>query len=183
MSAVAPVRRALGTRTIFNLLGPLSNPAGARRQLLGVYAARWAVPIAEVLKELGGEEALVVHGLEGLDEISISGPTLAARLHAGTVTSFEITPASFGLPASPPGSIQGGGAQDNRARLLGILSGERGAYRNAVVANAGAALWVAGLAEDLVGGARLAEQTLDSGAAQDALDRLVRISKRHGGPS
>ena len=186
MAVVAPVRRALGTRTIFNLLGPLANPAGARRQLMGVYAARWVVPLAEVLRGLGAEEALVVHSGagdgtgSGLDEISIWGPTQAAHLRAGRIESFEITPASCGLPPSPPDSIRGGDAGENRARLMALLGGERGPYRDAVVANAGAALWVAGLAPDLEHGARLAEQAIDDGRAREALDRLARVSRRHG---
>ena len=179
MAAVAPIRRQLGLRTVFNLMGPLANPAGARRQLLGVYDVRWVEPLAEVLAGLGCERALVVHGLEGLDEISVSGPTRAALLESGSITSMQLTPESFGLPAHPVGAVRGGDPEENLARLGRILNGEPGPWRDAVVANAGAALWIAGSARDLAGGARLAESVIDSGEGTAALQRLVSVSRRH----
>lgn len=179
MARVGPVRRRLGVRTVFNLIGPLVNPAHVERQVLGVYEARWVEPLAEVLAGLGSRRALVVHGDEGLDEISISGPTRAALLDEGSVTPLVLAPESFGLAPRPPGAIAGGGPEENRARLTAVLSGTPGPWRDAVVANAGAALWVAGLAADVFEGARLAAATIDSGAAAHALERLVEVSRRH----
>jgi len=184
MAAVAPVRRELGQRTIFNLLGPLANPAGATRQLLGVYDAKWVEPLAEVLRGLGSERALVVHGLDGpagpggLDEISISGPTRAALLERGLVALRTLTPESFGVQPHPPGSIAGGDPGENRERLASVLAGRPCPLRDAVVANAGAALWVGEAAREPFEGARLAEKAIDSGAAAAALDRLVEASAR-----
>lgn len=181
MASVAPLRRQLGIRTVFNLLGPLANPAGAERQLLGVYEARWVDPIARVLAGLGSKRALVMHGLEGLDEISVSGSTHAALLEDGRVTSRTLSPEDFGLSPHPVGSLEGGRPEDNKARLMGVLAGERGAVRDAVVANAGAALWVSDRAESLLDGARIAERTIDSGAAAAALERLIKVTRRVAG--
>lgn len=181
MASVGPVRRRLGIRTVFNLIGPLANPAHAERQLLGVYDARWVEPLAKVLAGLGSRRALVVHGADGLDEISIAGPTRAALLDDGRVTPVELTPESFGLPRHAREAIAGGGPEENRARLVAILDGAPGPWRDAVVANAGAALWIAGLAPDVREGARLAAFTIDSGAAAAALARLVDVSRRHAG--
>lgn len=183
MAAVAPLRRQLGLRTVFNLLGPLANPAGAERQLLGVYEARWVEPIAHVLAGLGSKRALVVHGLEGLDEISVSGPTQAASLVEGRVSPLTLTPEVFGLRHHAIGSLVGGSPAENRSRLEALLSGERGAVRDAVVANAGAALWVAEAAKSFEEGARMAERSLDSGEATWALHRLISVSRRCGGLS
>ena len=179
MANVGPVRRRLGVRTVFNLIGPLVNPARAERQLLGVYEARWVGPLAEVLAGLGSRRALVVHGEEGLDEISVSGPTRAALLDEGKVTHLTLTPETFGLPHHPRDAIAGGGPEENMERLTAILEGAPGPWRDAVVANAGAALWVAGLAPDAPSGARIAAATIDSGAAASALERLVEVSRRH----
>lgn len=178
MAAAAPVRRELGLRTIFNLLGPLANPAGATRQLLGVYDARWVEPIAEVLAGLGTDRALVVHGMEGLDEVSISGPTSAARLENGRIVPLTLTPDSFGLRPHPRGAIAGGAPHENRERLEQVLEGRPGPYRDAVVVNAGSALWIAGAAEGPSEGARLAERVLDAGGAARALERLVETTSR-----
>jgi len=183
MASVAPLRRRLGIRTLFNLIGPLANPARAERQLLGVYDARWVEPLAEVLAGLGSRRALVVHGAEGLDEISLAGPTHAALLDEGRVRRLTLAPEDFGLPRHPEGAIAGGGPEENRARLGTILEGAPGPWRDAVVANAAAALWVAGLAPDVREGARLAASTLDSGAAASALTRLIAVSRRHAGPA
>lgn len=178
MAAVGAVRRELGLRTVFNLLGPLVNPARATRQLLGVYDARWVEPLAEVLGRLGAERALVVHGMEGLDEISVSGPTQAALFENGHVVTRMFGPDSFGLRSHPRGAIKGGDPEENKARLLALLEGERGPWRDAVVANAAAALWVSDAAADPIEGARLAEGALDSGVAREALQRLVTVSRR-----
>lgn len=179
MASVGPLRRRLGIRTLFNLIGPLANPAHAERQLLGVYDARWVGPLAEVLAGLGSRRALVVHGEGGLDEISIAGPTRAALLDDGRVTALVLAPEDLGLPRYPREAIAGGGPEENRARLTSILEGAPGPWRDAVVANAGAALWVAGFAEDAREGARLAASAIDSGAAASALARLVDVSRRH----
>jgi len=179
MARVGPLRRRLGVRTVFNLIGPLANPARTERQLLGVYESRWVEPLAEVLRGLGSRRALVVHGEDGLDEISVSAPTRAARLDDGRIEPIVLEPGSFGIPRHPAGALAGGGPEENRARLIDILDGNRGPWRDAVVANAGAALWMADLAAGPLEGARLAASTIDSGAARLALDRLVEVSRRH----
>jgi len=175
---VAAARRALGVRTVFNLLGPLSNPAGATRQLLGVFDSRWLVPVATALKDLGAERAFVVHGADGLDEITTTGDTLVAELNPdGTIEEAVWTPEMAGLPRAPLSALQGGDPAENAAALRALLAGERSAYRDIVVLNAAAALILAGLAEDLEGGARLAEAAIDDGRAAQALDRLVAASQ------
>ncbi len=175
MKFAAPVRTELGFRTIFNLLGPLSNPARVRRQLVGVYAAEWTVPLAEVLGQLGAERAWVVHG-DGLDEIATSGPTRVAILDSGKVTEREIGPEDAGISWSPLSAIAGGTAAENAAALRRMFEGERGAYRDIVVINSAAALNVAGRAADLREGAALAAEAIDSGAARAKLDKLVAVS-------
>ncbi len=176
MRHVGPARVELGTRTIFNLLGPLSNPAGVRRQLTGVFSRQWLEPLAHVLKALGCEATWVVHGEGGLDEITPTGTTWVAQLKDGQITSFEITPEDAGLPRWKFEDIRGGDARTNAAALRAVLEGERNAYRDAVLLNAGAALVVAGKAAEIAEGAQLAAQSIDSGAALAALDKLVDIS-------
>jgi anthranilate phosphoribosyltransferase len=177
MRHVAPVREELGLRTLFNLLGPLSNPAGTKRQLVGVFADRWVAPLAEVLGLLGAERAWVVHGSDGLDELTVSGPSQVAEWYQGKVTRFEVTPELAGLPRSPAEALTGGDAAYNAAALLRLLEGEAGAYRDIVLLNAGAALVVAEKAGTLREGVAQAAAALDAGTARACLDRLVEITQ------
>jgi anthranilate phosphoribosyltransferase len=181
MKHVGPARAELGTRTIFNLLGPLSNPAGVKRQMVGVFAHRWVEPIAEVLHALGSEAAWVVHGSDGLDEITGTGTTSVAELKGGEIRSFEISPADVGLPICRPEDLKGGEAADNAVALKGVLDGEKSAYRDTVLMNAGATLVVAGKAGTLAQGVAMAARSIDDGAALDRLKRLVAVSNRESG--
>ena len=176
MKHVGPARAELGFRTVFNLIGPLSNPASVRRYLLGVFSPDWVEPLANVLATLGADRAWVVHGAGGFDEISPAGETKVASLENGKVTVFTVTPADAGLPSSPAESIKGGDAAHNAEALRAVLAGGKGPYRDTVLLNAGAALVVAGLAADLAEGARLAADAIDSGKAHDKLDLLVAVS-------
>ncbi len=176
MKHVGPARVQLGTRTVFNLLGPLSNPAGVKRQLVGVFAREWVEPLARVLGELGCEAAWVVHGDGGLDEISPSGPTTVAELRGGEVHTFEIGPEDAGLSRRDFEEIRGGDAGHNAKALRAVLQGEPGAYRDAVLLNAGGALVVAGRASDFHEGITLAAESIDSGRALAALEKLVEVS-------
>jgi len=176
MRHVGPTRVELGTRTIFNLLGPLSNPAKVKRQLIGVFAPQWVEPLAEVLRDLGHERAWVVHGAGGMDEVSTLGPTKVADLNDGKITTFEVTPADAGLPTATMDSLVGGDREHNAAALRALLGGAPGAYRDIVVLGSAAALIVAGKAADLKSGAALAAEAIDSGRALEALNRLVRIT-------
>ena len=178
MRHVGPVREEMGLRTLFNLLGPLANPAGTKRQLLGVFADRWVTPLAEVLGLLGAERAWVVHGSDGLDELTVTGPSSVAEWHRGKVTRFEVTPEQAGLPRSPIEALKGGDATHNAAAILRLLSGEKGAYRDVVLLNSAAALVVADKASDLTEGVALASGALDSGRAKACLDRLVAITNQ-----
>jgi anthranilate phosphoribosyltransferase len=182
MRHVAPVRKDLGLRTLFNLLGPLANPAGARRQLLGVYSAHLVPVLAKTLAELGCDRAFVVHGDGGLDEISTSGPTVVCEVRGGAVRQFELLPEDAGVSRAPLEGLRGGDAQENAAMLRGVLQGERGPRRAAVVLNAGAALAAAGVCESIAEGVRLAERSIDSGAALDRLDRLVKVTQARRAP-
>jgi len=177
MRHVAPVRKELGLRTLFNLLGPLANPAGARRQLLGVYSAQLVPVLARTLIELGCDRAFVVHGDGGLDEISTSGPTRVAEVRNGELHEFELLPEELGIERAPLSELRGGDAAENALLLRAALSGERSARRSAVVLNAGAALAAAGVCEEIIQGVRLAEETIDSGAALEKLDQLVSCSR------
>jgi anthranilate phosphoribosyltransferase len=176
MKNVGATRVELGTRTIFNLLGPLSNPAGVKRQMVGVFSRQWIEPLAQVLKNLGSESAWVVHGSDGLDEITISGPTYVAALEKGSVRTFEIVPEEFGIKRVGPDALRGGDAPENADALLGVLKGKRGPFREVAVLNAAAALVVAGRARDLKDGAMLASKSVESGEAEGRLDRLIAIS-------
>lgn len=176
MKHVGPARVELGTRTIFNLLGPLSNPAGVNRQMVGVYAEEWVEPLAHVLRNLGSTHVWVVHGSDGLDEITNTGPTTVAELKDGEIRLFEVSPQDVGLPIANPADIKGGDAQTNAAAMRAVLDGAKNAYRDIAVMNAAAAFVVAGKVETLAEGVALAEATLDSGAARAALDRLVDVS-------
>ncbi|MCA3248735.1 MAG: anthranilate phosphoribosyltransferase [Azospirillum sp.] len=178
MRHVAGVRVEVGTRTIFNLLGPLSNPAGIKRQLIGVFARKWIVPLAETLGRLGSERAWVAHGSDGLDEITTTGPTHVAELRDGKVREFEVTPEDAGLARARPEDLKGGTPQENAAAMRALLDGKTGPLRDVVALNAAAVLVVAGAAADLKQGVAQAAASIDSGAAKRALDALVEISNR-----
>jgi len=176
MKHVGPSRVELGTRTIFNLLGPLSNPAGARRQVTGVFAKAWVEPLAHVLKNLGSEACWICHGEGGMDEIVPTGTTWISELKDGQVTSFEITPEAAGLERSSSDALKGGDAAQNADALRHVLAGKPSAFRDAAVMTAAAALIVAGKAPGLTQGVSLARQAIDSGAAEAALAKLVKVS-------
>jgi anthranilate phosphoribosyltransferase len=176
MKNVGPTRVELGTRTIFNLLGPLSNPAGVKRQMVGVFSRQWVQPLAQVLKNLGAESVWVVHGSDGLDEITTSGPTSVAELKDGKIRTFDITPEDAGLPRGKPDALRGGDSDHNARALLDVLRGKRGPFRDVAVLNAAAALIVAGKAKDLKDGAAIATKAIDSGEAEGRLDRLIAVS-------
>jgi anthranilate phosphoribosyltransferase len=176
MKNVGPTRVELGTRTIFNLLGPLSNPAGVKRQMVGVFSRQWIKPLTLVLKNLGSESVWVVHGSDGLDEITTAGPTYVAALENGTVRTFEITPEELGLERVKSEALRGGSAKDNAQALVDVLKGKVGALRDVAILNAAAALMVAGRANDLKQGLALAQTSIDSGEAAGRLQRLVAIS-------
>lgn len=176
MRHVAPVRTELGTRTIFNLLGPLCNPANVNRLLLGVFAPSWLEPIAVTLRDLGAERVWVVHGSDGLDEITTTGPTHVVELNAGRITRFEISPEDAGIATADPDQLKGGEPAQNAAALAAVLDGARNAYRDIAVLNAAAALVVAGKAKGLKEGAALAAAALDSGKAKATLAAVVKAS-------
>src|SRR3954454_2588435 len=177
MRHVVPVRKELGVRTIFNFLGPLTNPAGAERQLIGVSDPRYLETIAAALGDLGGTTALVVSSEDGLDEISVSAPTRAVELRGGKITSYSIDPESLGIEQAPPEAV--GAADPDRSAEIAraVMSGKRGAERSLVVANAGAAIYVGGGADSLEAGARAVEDAIDSGAARDSMERFVERTK------
>lgn len=178
MRHVGGPRVELGTRTIFNLLGPLANPAGTTRQVVGVFAAQWVEPVARVLGRLGAEHAWVVYGSDGLDELTTTGPSKVAEFKDGEVRTFTVSPEDAGLPLALPEQLKGGDAVVNAAALRAVLAGEKGAYRDIVVLNAAAALLVAGKAATLAEAARLAERSIDSGTAARTLDRMIAITNR-----
>jgi anthranilate phosphoribosyltransferase len=175
---VAPVRLELGTRTLFNVLGPLTNPAGVKRQLTGAFSPALIRPMAEVLLALGSEAAWLVHGADGTDEISIAGQTAVAALENGAVREFSLHPEDAGLPVHPFAAILGGTPADNAAALRALLDSTPGAYRDAVLLNSAAALVVAGRAADLKDGVAQAAASIDSGAAKSRLAALARLT--HG---
>lgn len=176
VAKVGPIRRQLGTRTVFNLLGPLSNPAGAKRQLLGVYSTALVAPLAEALRALGAEDAMVVSSKDGLDELSLSGPTIVARLRGGKVTVSELTPESVGLKRRPLKALAGGDADKNAWITRAVLFGESGPARDVCLLNAAAALMVVGLARDWKEGLAMAEESIDSGRAAASLAILRRLT-------
>ncbi|MBX3577990.1 MAG: anthranilate phosphoribosyltransferase [Rhizobiaceae bacterium] len=175
MKHVGPTRVELGTRTIFNLLGPLSNPAGVKRQMVGVFAPEWVEPLARTLKALGADRIWVVHG-DGFDEITTTGETTVAELDNGTVRTFSVAPEQLGLARHGKESLKGGDAAFNAAALRDVLAGKAGAYRDTVLMNAGAGLVVAGAAPTIAEGAKLAAAAIDKGKAAAVLERLVSIS-------
>jgi len=174
---VAPTRVELATRTIFNLLGPLSNPAGAKRQLVGVFAPEWVIPMAEVLGRLGAEHAWVVHG-SGIDELTTAGATTVAEFKDGRVRSFEVLPEDAGLPRAALGALKGGEPAHNASLMRGVLAGETGPLRDVVLLNAAAGFIIVGRAADLREGAAIAADALDSGKAAGVLERLVAETNR-----
>ena len=180
MRHVGPSRVELGTRTVFNLLGPLCNPASVEQYMLGVFAREWVEPLAHVLYSLGATSAWVVHGTfggrGGLDEISSTGTTYVAELKSGAVRAFQIEPADFNVAAAAPEALLGGAPDENARALRGVLGGELGPFRDVAVMNAGAALMVAGRASLTGEAADLARESIDSGRALAALDRLVQVS-------
>jgi len=178
MKHVGPTRVELGTRTIFNLLGPLCNPAGAKRQVLGVFAPQWVEPLAHALAQTGSIHVWVVHGDSGLDEISTTGPTRVAELLDGKVRTFEITPEDAGVARATVDDLRGGDAGHNAAAIRRLLEGEAGPFRDIVLMNAGAGFIVAGKVKTLADGAGLAAKAIDSGAATDTLDKLIAASNR-----
>jgi anthranilate phosphoribosyltransferase len=178
MRHVGPSRVELGTRTIFNLLGPLSNPAGAKRQLLGVFAPEWLEPLAEVLKDLGSERVWVVHGA-GLDEMTTTGRTDIVALENGSIRRFSIEPEELGLKRVTIDALKGADGAHNAKALQAVLRGSKDAYREIALLNAAASLVVAGRAETVAEGLELAAKSIDDGAALAVLERLVAISQRH----
>ncbi|MEE2952624.1 MAG: anthranilate phosphoribosyltransferase [Pseudomonadota bacterium] len=180
MRHVGPARRELGTRTLFNLLGPMTNPAGVKRLLIGVFGPEWVMPMAETLRELNTEAAWVVHG-DGLDEMAVSGTTEVAELKNGEIHTFTVDPKDVGLKRSPLSAIKGGEAADNALALSAVLNGEPSAYRDIVVLNSGGALVVSGRAATLAEGVAMAADAIDRGLAKASLDRLVEVTNRLGG--
>jgi len=178
MKNVGPTRVELGTRTIFNLLGPLSNPAGVKRQMVGTFSRHWIEPMVQVLNNLGSERVWAVHGSDGLDEITTSGPTSVAELKDGKVRTFEIAPEDAGLRRAKPEALRGGDASHNAAALLDVLKGKPGPFRDVAILNAAATLIVASKAGDLKEAAALAAKAIDSGEAEGRLDRLIAVSNK-----
>lgn len=173
---VMPARLELGTRTIFNILGPLSNPAGVKRQLSGAFSRDLIRPMVETLKQLGSDAAWLVHGSDGTDELTITGVSWVSALENGVISEFEIHPDDAGLPVHGFEAITGGSPQENGRALQRVLAGEKGAYRDAVLLNAAAALIIAGQATSLIEGVEMATQSLDSGKALEKLVGLARIT-------
>jgi anthranilate phosphoribosyltransferase len=176
MKHVMPVRTELGCKTIFNILGPLTNPAGVKRQLTGAFAIDLIYPMAETLQDLGAEAAWIVHGDDGTDEVSICGPTQVAELKDGRIRGREVHPEDAGLPVHRLRDILGGTPEENAAALKALLAGETGAYRDAVLLNAAAALLVAGRVAELRDGVEVAAESIDSGAAKRAVETLARVT-------
>ncbi|MEQ1715464.1 MAG: anthranilate phosphoribosyltransferase, partial [Hyphomicrobium sp.] len=176
MKAWAPIRADLGIRSLFNLLGPLCNPASVKRQVLGVYDRKWVEPMAEALKNLGSVHAWVVHGTDGMDELTTTGPSTVAELHDGDIHVFEVTPEDAGLKRATIADLKGGTAEVNAAKLRALLQGEAGPYRDIVLLNTAAALIVAGKAASLEDGVERAASSIDTGAAGLALDKLVAVT-------
>src|SRR5262245_60903268 len=176
MKNVGPTRVELATRTIFNLLGPLSNPAGVKRQMVGVFSRQWVQPLAQVLKNLGADSVWVVHGSDGLDEITLTGPTFVTALQNGELRSFEVSPEDAGLPRCGADGLKGGDADANAIALQSVLDGMPSPYRDVALLNAAAALVVAGRAKDLKEGVAIGANSIDSGAAGARLKQLIEVS-------
>ncbi len=180
MKHVAPVRAALKLRTIFNLIGPLSNPAKTKHQILGVYDKRWLRPMAKVLRALGSKHVWVVHGEDGLDELTVTGKTFVAELKDGDISEFEVLPADAGLSVSPLESLKGGEAQENALAIKALLEGNTSSYRDIVILNSAAALLVSGVVENLADGAERAASAIDSGTAKSLLADWIAFTNRTG---
>ncbi|HKU70453.1 MAG TPA: anthranilate phosphoribosyltransferase [Burkholderiales bacterium] len=180
MKHAAPVRRELGVKTIFNILGPLTNPAGAKQQLMGVFHPDLVGIQARVLQRLGSRRVMIVHGLEGLDELSISGPTMVGELKEGNVREYMVTPQEVGLKLHNAAAIRVESVEQSRAMVLAALGNENGPARDIVALNAGASIYIAGLAPSLAGGVQKALSTIASGAARKKLDAFVAFTKNHG---
>jgi anthranilate phosphoribosyltransferase len=176
MRHVGPTRVELGTRTLFNLLGPLCNPAGVKRQLVGVFSAAWLEPMAEVLRNFGSERVWVTHGLDGLDEITTTGPTKVVELKGGALHAFELTPEAAGLARSAPAALKGGDPAYNAKALIDVLDGSTGAFRDIGLITTGAALVVAGKAGSIKDGVDMGDAAIRSGGARRTLDRLIAVS-------
>jgi anthranilate phosphoribosyltransferase len=176
MKNVAPVRKELGVRTIFNLLGPLSNPAETKRMVIGVFSPAWLQPMAEVMRELGAEHVWLVHGAGGLDELSTLGASQVVELKDGAIRAFEVAPGEAGVRVATLDAITGGAPDQNASAIRKVLDGERGAFRDIVVLNTAAALIIAGKAESLREGAAVAARAIDEGRASEALAKLIEIS-------
>ncbi len=183
MKYAAPVRKELGMRTILNILGPLTNPAGAPNQVMGVFHSDLVGIQARVLKELGSRHVMVVHGEDGLDEITLTGPTLVAELKRGFVTEYRIEPRQFGLDTAPLESLTAPDKLASKAMIESVLANQSGPAKDIVMLNAGAAIYVAGIANDLWGGVAKAREVIESGAARSKLEALVDLSQRLGRPS
>jgi anthranilate phosphoribosyltransferase len=177
MKHVAPVRKELGFRTVFNLLGPICNPARVRRQLMGIFAEEWLEPVAHVLADLGTEKAWVVHGCDGLDELTTTGVTRVAVLEGGQVTLHDVSPEDAGLKRAPLAALKGGTADENARAILDLFAGAKNAFRDIVLLNAGAALVVADQASTIMEGVTLAAEAIDKGKAARALEQS-RVSER-----
>lgn len=178
MKHAAPVRRELGVRTLFNLLGPMTNPATARRQVMGVFDKNLTGKLAQVLQKLGSEHVLVVHGADGMDEISFTGDTFVAELKNGQITEYVLNPTQFGIATHQLKDIQIQNAEESKAIILDVLGGKQGAARDIVLMNAGAAIYVSGQAESLQAGIHKAAEVIDSGAALEKLNQLITRSNR-----
>lgn len=177
MRHVGGARGELGVRTIFNILGPLANPAGVKRQFSGAFARQWIEPMARTLANLDCEAAWIVHGSDGLDELTTTGPSYVAELKDGAIRTFEVTPEEAGLPRALPGDLKGGDAEANAAALRSVLAGTQGPLRDVTLYNAAAALVVAGKAETLIDGVAIAAQSIDSGLAAAALEQLIAVTQ------
>jgi anthranilate phosphoribosyltransferase len=177
MRHAAPVRRELAARTVFNVLGPLTNPAGARAQVLGVYAPELVRTIAEVLAQLGAARAFVVHGAGGIDELSPAGPNFVCEVVDGGVRERNIDPVEFGIERCDPGELRGGSPEDNAAAIRAVFAGENGGRRSAILLNAAGAIAAGGHAEDLRDGLELAREAVDSGAAAERLEQLITFTR------
>jgi anthranilate phosphoribosyltransferase len=177
MKHAAPVRRELGVKTIFNILGPLTNPAGAKRELMGVFHPDLVGIQARVLQRLGSHHVMIVHGLEGLDEISIAGPTMVGELKGGQILEYDVAPQDFGLNTHGADAIRVDGVEKSRAMVLAALGNEPGAARDIVALNAGASIYVAGLAATMAEGVKKAQDALASGAARKKLDAFVALTR------
>ena len=178
MKYAAPVRRELGVRTLFNLLGPMTNPATARRQVMGVFDKALTVKLAKVLQQLGSEHVLVVHGADGMDEISFTGDTFVAELKNGQVSEYVLNPTQLGLGIHRLKDIQIQNAEESKAIILDVLKGKKGSARDIVLMNAGAAIYVAGIASSLQAGIEKAAEVIDNGAALEKLNQLIACSNR-----